>query len=94
MSPMAAVPAVHEEVHQRTGEHESEREEAQEMCAVLGQQEERGDRRERDEDPSPAPNDRIDGAILRAVIVTAGGMIVVCHGISPGTSESVARTGR
>ena len=51
MAAMPSMPAVMEQMHQRTGQQEQVGQHAEQMGAVLGEQEEGGDRREGDEYP-------------------------------------------
>jgi len=47
---MASVPTVHEDVHERTGEQQQERQIAERVGAVLGQEQIGGNREERERD--------------------------------------------
>ncbi len=59
MAAMPPMPAVMEQVHQRTGQQEQVGQHAEQVGAVLGEQEERGDCGEADEHPFRARRSRL-----------------------------------
>jgi len=65
---MASVTTVHEDVHDRTGEQEQERQEAERVGAMLGQEQEGGNDEETDRDETRLGAPETGRPIFRAAL--------------------------